>query len=488
MQNNFLGRVKDSMTLVNMKLRTKALVLLGIFTLMFLAVAAFTVWVVQDSVISTAQEKLKSDIAMGRSLLNEKYPGDWSIRDGKLYKGETLMNENYVVVDMIGELTSDTVTIFQGDTRVATNVKNASGQRAVNTKAADNVVETVLKQGKVYLGKANVVGVWNQTAYEPIRDAQGKVIGMFYVGVPHTRYDEVIRDICVKVGVLSIVGLLIVFALGIVVVNSITKPVSRVADGLTEGAQRVAIASEQVSVASQKLAEGSGKQASSLQETTSFLEEMSSTTRNNAENAKLAKSMTEEARLIVEKVNTHMEDMAMAIEEITRSSEETSKIIKTIDEIAFQTNLLALNAAVEAARAGDVGAGFAVVADEVRSLALRAAEAAKNTSSLIENTTQVVRKGSELTKMTQTAFQGNIEVAQKISHIIDEIASASQEQAQGIAHITKIMAEVDKVTQQTAAHAEESAKVSLNMNQQAEHMNALVRDLIAVINGKENGA
>jgi methyl-accepting chemotaxis protein len=269
--------------------------------------------------------------------------------------------------------------------------------------------------------------------------------------------------------------------------RSITGPVKKVASGLMEGAQQVAAASSQVSASSMQLAEGTSQQAASLEETSSSLEEMSSMTKQNAENAGQARAMMSEAERIVGKVNSHMEEMSHAITEITKTSEETSKIIKTIDEIAFQTNLLALNAAVEAARAGEAGAGFAVVADEVRNLALRAAEAAKNTSSLIENTIKAVRNGNELTRMTQEAFQENIAISSKISQLIDEIATASQEQSHGISQVNIAVSEMDKVTQQSAANAEESASASEELNAQAEQMKTYVEDLLAVVGGTNGG-
>jgi len=171
----------------------------------------------------------------------------------------------------------------------------------------------------------------------------------------------------------SVLGLLVAFF----ITRSVTGTIGRVVEGLTEGADQVASASAQVSSASQELAEGASEQAASIEETSSSLEEMASMTKQNAANANQANALMNKTRQVVEQANGSMTHLIASMDEISKASEATSKIIRTIDEIAFQTNLLALNAAVEAARAGEAGAGFAVVADEVRNLAMRAAEAAK---------------------------------------------------------------------------------------------------------------
>lgn len=263
----------------------------------------------------------------------------------------------------------------------------------------------------------------------------------------------------------------------------ISNPISRAASDLNEGAFQIAAASEQVSSASQMLAEGSSEAASSIEEISSSLEELSAMTKTNADHANESKGLMLETKRIVEKVDQNMKNMAGAIQEVTTSSEQTGKIIKTIDEIAFQTNLLALNAAVEAARAGEAGAGFAVVADEVRNLALRAAEAAKSTSSLIENTIKSVKNSNELTVMTQQAFKENMDISEKMGMLIDEITAASEEQAQGIGQINVAVAELEKVTQGNAANAEETASASEELNAQAEQIKNVSVELQNVVGG-----
>ena len=284
--------------------------------------------------------------------------------------------------------------------------------------------------------------------------------------------------------ILAIIMAMFSLGAGVLFTASLVKPINRIVEGLSVGADEVASASSQVSASSQRLAEGASTQASSLEETSSSLEEMSSMTKQNADNAKQAKAMMSEAKVVVEQANSQMAQLTEAIGQITRSSEETGKIIKTIDEIAFQTNLLALNAAVEAARAGEAGAGFAVVADEVRNLALRAAEAARNTSELIEKTIKAVKTGNDMTVSTQGAFHANVELSGKISQLVDEIASASEEQAHGIEQVNVAVSEMDNVTQQTAANAEESASASEEMNAQAQQMRMFVEELAAVVGVK----
>ncbi|MFH1009669.1 MAG: methyl-accepting chemotaxis protein [bacterium] len=521
------------------------------------------------------------------------------------------------VVDEVTRLAGTTCTIFQrmneqGDMlRVATSVKKADNTRAVGTyipavepDGNPNPVVSALLKGETYRGRAFVVNAWYLTAYEPIRDKQGKVIGALYVGVPLKDGATAVRAgiMDIKVGdagyvyvlggkgdqrghyviskdgqrdgeniweakdsdgnlfIQSIVnkgvalkpgqveferypwknkdetkarmklagityyepwdwvigaglyedeftsaastrieanlasmlwwslisgfiflGLAIcaAFWLG----GGIGRALERAIQALSESTEQVASAAGQVSSSSQSLAEGASEQASSVEETSASLEEMSGLTRQSADNAKSAAQLMTEAKRLVDKAAASATDMNKAMKEIKSSSDQTSKIVKTIDEIAFQTNLLALNAAVEAARAGEAGKGFAVVAEEVRNLAMRSAEAAKNTSSLIEDTVTRITGGVQVVAGLKSSLDEVTASSSKVSCLVAEIAAATEEQAQGVEQVNAAVGQMDKVTQQTAANAEESAAAAQELAGQANTMRESIQDLAELVGG-----
>ncbi len=284
----------------------------------------------------------------------------------------------------------------------------------------------------------------------------------------------------------------LVAASGVVVFFLITrivvKPTAMIVDNLLSGADQLASASGQVSSSSQSLAQGASEQAASLEETTSALEEMSSMTKKNADTAREAAVLAAQTRASADKGTQAMSRMGSAINEIQKSASETAKIIKVIDEIAFQTNLLALNAAVEAARAGEAGKGFAVVAEEVRNLAMRSAEAAKNTSALIEGSVQSSRNGVTMAEEVAQSLNEITQAATKVDAMVGEIAAASREQATGIEQVNSAISQMDKVTQSNAAAAEESASASEELSSQAVELNNVVSGLQSLVDGVTNGA
>ena len=239
-------------------------------------------------------------------------------------------------------------------------------------------------------------------------------------------------------------------------------------------AEQVAGAASQINGSSQSLAQGSSEQASSLEEVSSSLQEMASMARQNTGNAQEARSMAEGAARSTAKGTEGMRRLSAALDKIKDSSDATAKIVKTIDEIAFQTNLLALNAAVEAARAGEAGKGFAVVAEEVRSLAMRSAEAAKDTAQLIEGSVSNAEEGVSVRVEVLEQLQEIESGVTRVREVMAEIAAASEQQTDGVDEINSAVDEMNGVTQTTAASAEESASAAEELTGQAARMSELV--------------
>ncbi len=281
-----------------------------------------------------------------------------------------------------------------------------------------------------------------------------------------------------------VAGMLVMVVNFVVVGKRLIAQIQQIADEIHESTIEINVAATRVSGATLSLAEAASSQASAIEETSSSLEEMSAMTKGNADNANQADGLMKQTNQIINKANTSMDELTRSMGEISGASLQTSKIIKTIDEIAFQTNLLALNAAVEAARAGEAGAGFAVVADEVRNLAMRSAEAAKNTSGLIEGTVKKIKDGSDLVVKTSEAFAEVAVSISKVGELVSEISAASREQSQGIHQIDKAVADLDRVTQENAATAEGSASSAEELTAQSTQMKGIVRRLVMIIQGQ----
>jgi len=274
-------------------------------------------------------------------------------------------------------------------------------------------------------------------------------------------------------------------------VSFLATRVSRLIHGvvaeLETAVQQFFASSSQISSSSQALAQGSSEQAASIEETSSSAEEISSITKQNNDRSQKVAGLMNEAMPIVATLNKSLEDMAGALSEMSTSSEKVAKVIKMIDEIAFQTNILALNAAVEAARAGESGMGFAVVADEVRNLAHRSADAARDTSTLIEESLVKSRESRQKLDDVLKAMEANNKIAGAVKTETDEIRGASEEQARGIVQISTAITQMSKVTQTTAAQAEESASAAEELSAQSHALKEIVERLTRMVDGGESG-
>ena len=284
----------------------------------------------------------------------------------------------------------------------------------------------------------------------------------------------------------GLLALLAGLAIAYLISRLTSQALGRIAHRLFDSATQVAATAVQVSGSSQSLADGASEQAASLEETSASLEEMSSMTKHNAAHAQEAKQAAGTARASADIGANQMQAMQGAMKAINAASEDITKILKTIDEIAFQTNILALNAAVEAARAGEHGAGFAVVAEEVRALAQRSAQAAKETAAKIEDSVAKSQQGVQIGAEAAKSFDTIQQQIRQLDQLVGQIATSSTEQEQGINQVASAVSQMDKVTQANAGNAEESASASEQLNGHAQSLKDTVDDLQRLVGGQRH--
>ena len=311
----------------------------------------------------------------------------------------------------------------------------------------------------------------------------GDVKGAFVLKARMTR-DPVVLASMRRITIVGLaVLILVVGSFQVLNHRLIVRPLRAISDELMGGAARVHSTAGRLEQASQAIAAGAVEQAATVEETSASTVEINSMTQANADSAKSAAAVMTEAAGGVEQVNRRLKEMETSMTEITESGDRIGKIIRVIDEIAFQTNVLALNAAVEAARAGEVGLGFAVVADEVRNLAQKSAQAAKDTSGLIEDSMTRSRLGSERLREMGTAISQVTTSAESVKTLIHQVSTGNEEEARGIEQISAAVQQMEQVVQDAAQKAQENELSAADLRQQSQALEGIVERLSVVIGG-----
>lgn len=470
---------------------------------------------------------------------------------GAVSSGYRLDTDKFV--DSIKNLVKSEVTVFLADERISTTVVKADGTRAIGTNAAANVSQTVLS-GKVYRGQAKILDHDALTSYTPITGADGKVLGMLFVGRYLDEKTETVKTfinnsmlimlalLAISTPVILLIAKRIITPVRTMVhaaralaagdteidvqtntndetreladafndmtknIRQQTQTIAAIAEGdftvsvtarsekdlmnntlitmitlnndvfsqLVGTAEQVASGSRQIADGSESLAQGATEQAASVEQLLTIIDKVDNEVRDNAAMAEKAACLTSEITVNAKKGSEQMQRMVRAAKDINESSQSISNIINAIEDIAFQTNILALNASVEAARAGQHGKGFAVVADEVRNLAYKSAEAAKSTTSLIENSIIKTELGVKIADDAASFLNEIVAGIDESGHLVSKIAAVSEQQSAAMSQMSIDIKQVSQVIQANSAAAEESAAASVEMSAQASTLKKLV--------------
>jgi len=457
---NLLERLEMLLRKTSVKVR-----LILAFTLILAVVTGvmgiYATWVMQDKITFTAQEKLKSDLALGEHIIDMVFPGEWEIKNGLLYKGGILMEENYQVVDEIGKLTGDTVTIFKGDTRVSTNVMK-DGERQVGTQVSGVVKDAVITNGETYIGRAEVVGTWNETAYKPIKDREGNIIGIWYVGVPATPYDNLVEHFRSSMIIYSVVGILAGFIIAFLIAFSVYMPLRRIGDAV------------------EKTSEG---------DLTQHIP-----TRANDEPGRLARMvnvMVEKMSDLIKKTNELIQNVSQSSSQLLTSSEMSAA---TMESMNSRANEMRASATVQAeltnrskVAIGEMSAAIQQVAEnaqEVSGSAISATSRAQEGEQQIEKAINQMNVISHTVNSTATIVEGLGSKSQEIGQIVDLITNIATQTNLLALNAAIEAARAGEQGKGFAVVAEEVRKLAEESGEAAKR----IADLIKEIQGEANRA
>ena len=490
--------------------------LVVIFTLIIAGVTGimgiYATSVVSDRLVTAAEEKLLSDLKMGEYIIDQAYPGEWKIENGLLYKGDNVINGQHEIVDRIGNLTGDTVTIFSGDTRVATNVTK-DDQRMINTQVSEEVKHAVLDKGEIYVGEADVVGTVNYTAYQPIKDAQGKIIGIWYVGVPSTKYDSIVDDFRLHMIGYTIIGITLGLLAAFILAYTVYRPllrirselkymgegdltktieivgkdeISRVASGVNLTVERTSelIGKTKnltgiVSASNQELAKRSQMSATLMEKMAEQANEMSQSAERQAELTGQSRQSITEMSAVIQQVAENAQQVSSsafsATHEAETGEEKLNLAVGQIDTISRTVNSTASIIVELGAKSKEIGQIVDLItsiADQTNLLALNAAIEAARAG---EQGRGFAVVAEEVRKLAEESG----EAANRIAGIILEIQNEADRAVRAMEDGTREVAKGTEIIDEAGQAFQEIIKTINIVNQQIQEMAAASQEMAA---------
>jgi methyl-accepting chemotaxis protein len=490
--------------------------LVVIFTLIIAGVTGimgiYATSVVSDRLVTAAEEKLLSDLKMGEYIIDQAYPGEWKIENGLLYKGDNVINGQHEIVDRIGNLTGDTVTIFSGDTRVATNVTK-DDQRMINTQVSEEVKHAVLDKGEIYVGEADVVGTVNYTAYQPIKDAQGKIIGIWYVGVPSTKYDSIVDDFRLHMIGYTIIGITLGLLAAFILAYTVYRPllrirselkyigegdltktieivgrdeISRVASGVNLTVERISelIGKTKnltgiVSASNQELAKRSEMSATLMEKMAEQANEMSQSADRQAELTGQSHQSITEMSAVIQQVAENAQEVSSsafsATHEAETGEEKLNLAVGQIDTISRTVNSTASIIVELGAKSKEIGQIVDLItsiADQTNLLALNAAIEAARAG---EQGRGFAVVAEEVRKLAEESG----EAANRIAGIILEIQNEAEKAVKAMEDGTREVAKGTEIIDEAGRAFQEIIKAINIVNQQIQEMSAASQEMAA---------